>query len=102
MTTSLDVERAEGWRLDRSCSPRARSCFCRPRRPRLPPTVAAHPPLLLQLLFGFGCNIISSDQFSDIAADMFFQRVVFDYSDMLVGPGNTAVLERGITEVARK
>ncbi|PSC76946.1 Formyltetrahydrofolate deformylase [Micractinium conductrix] len=55
-----------------------------------------------QLLFGFGCNIISSDQFSDIAADMFFQRVVFDYSDMLVGPGNTAVLERGITEVARK
>lgn len=30
------------------------------------------------------------------------QRVVFDYSDMLVGPGNTAVLERGIAEVARK
>ncbi|KAL4444146.1 hypothetical protein ABPG75_011883 [Micractinium tetrahymenae] len=55
-----------------------------------------------QLLFGFGCNILSSDQFSDTQADMFFQRVVFDCSDMLVGPGNTAVLERGIAEVARK
>lgn len=55
-----------------------------------------------QLLFGFGCNIIQSDQFSDTQADMFFQRVVFDYSDMIVGPGNTAVLERGIAEVARK
>ena len=30
------------------------------------------------------------------------QRVVFDYSDLLVGPGNTAILERGIAEVARK
>ncbi|KAI3427068.1 hypothetical protein D9Q98_007008 [Chlorella vulgaris] len=55
-----------------------------------------------QLLFGFGCNILSSDQFSDVEADMFYQRVVFDYSDLLVGPGNAAVLERGIAEVARK
>jgi formyltetrahydrofolate deformylase len=55
-----------------------------------------------QLLFGFGCNILSSDQFSAVEENMFYQRVVFDYSDMLVGPGNTAVLERGIAEVARK
>ena len=73
----------------------------------------------------------SSDQFSDVDEGMFYQRVVFDYSDMLVGPGNTgeqagrageggraragaitpasppptpapAVLEKGISEVARK
>ena len=28
---------------------------------------------LAQLLYGFGCNIISSDQFSDLEADMFYQ-----------------------------
>lgn len=27
---------------------------------------------------------------------------MFDYSDIIVGPGNTAVLERGIAEVAAK
>ena len=28
---------------------------------------------LAQLLYGFGCNIISSDQFSDVEANMFYQ-----------------------------
>eukprot|EP00887_Chlorella_sp_A99_P003746 scaffold7.g3746.t1 len=50
----------------------------------------------------FGCNITASDQFSDLEQGMFYQRVQFDYSDMLVGPGNAAVLERGIAEVARR
>ena len=57
---------------------------------------------LAQLLYGFGCNILSSDQFSDLQDDMFYQRIEFDYADIIVGPGNTGVLERGIAEVARK
>lgn len=32
----------------------------------------------------------------------FYQRISLDYSDLLVGPGNTAVLERGIAEVANR
>jgi len=68
-----------------------------------------------QLLFGFGCNVvsthnrgvsrvtswhglirrnpsicqISSDQFSEFDTNMFFQRVVFDFSECIVGTGNT-------------
>lgn len=33
---------------------------------------------------------------------MFYQRVQFDYSDLIVGAGNAAVLERGIAEVANR
>jgi len=55
-----------------------------------------------QLLYGFGMNIISSDQFSDTDENQFFQRVVFDYSESIVGPGNTVVLERAIAELARR
>lgn len=32
----------------------------------------------------------------------FYQRIQFDYSDLIVGPGNVAIVERGIEEVARK
>lgn len=47
-------------------------------------------------------QIISSDQFSDLDEGQFYQRIQFDYSDLIVGPGNKAVLERGIAEVATK
>lgn len=55
-----------------------------------------------QLLFGFGCNIVASDQFTDAEKNMFFQRVVFDYSESIVGVGNTVVLESAIGEMARR
>jgi formyltetrahydrofolate deformylase len=55
---------------------------------------------LAQLLYGLGCNITQSDQFSE--DDMFFQRIELDYSDLLVGVGNTIVLENGVEEVARR
>lgn len=55
---------------------------------------------LAQLLYGLGCNITQSDQFSE--DDMFFQRIELDYSDLLVGVGNTVVLENGVEEVARR
>ncbi|GFR41317.1 hypothetical protein Agub_g1999 [Astrephomene gubernaculifera] len=55
-----------------------------------------------QLLYGFGCNIIASDQFSDQTSSMFFQRITFDFSDIVIGPGNTPVLERAIAELAQR
>ena len=69
---------------------------------------------------------ISSDQFSEFDTNMFFQRVVFDFSECIVGTGNTgkrgkeyfhlhtfiwnqnpfcldtAVLERALAELARR
>lgn len=48
------------------------------------------------------CNILTSDQFCDVDEGQFYQRISMDYSDLLVGPGNTAVLERGIAEVAAR
>ncbi|KXZ41825.1 hypothetical protein GPECTOR_270g699 [Gonium pectorale] len=44
-----------------------------------------------QLLYGFGCNVVASDQ-----------RITFDFSDIVIGPGNTAVLERAIAELASR
>ncbi|GLC51478.1 hypothetical protein PLESTB_000506900 [Pleodorina starrii] len=55
-----------------------------------------------QLLYGFGCNIVCSDQFSDQSTSMFFQRITFDFSDIVIGPGNTAILERAIAELATR
>ncbi|GIL43556.1 hypothetical protein Vafri_1256 [Volvox africanus] len=55
-----------------------------------------------QLLYGFGCNIIASDQFSDPSSGMFFQRITFDYNDIVIGPGNMSVLERAIAELATR
>lgn len=33
---------------------------------------------------------------------MFFQRITFDFSEIVIGPGNTAVLERAIAELANR
>lgn len=57
---------------------------------------------LAQLLYGFGCNIVESDQFSDEQNNMFFQRIRFDYSDIIIGAGNTSILERAVSELARR
>ena len=57
---------------------------------------------LAQLLYGMNCNIVTSDQFSDLDESQFYQRLEIDYGDLLVGPGNTAVLEHGIREVAQR
>ena len=43
---------------------------------------------LAQLLFGYGCNIICSDQFSDLAEQHYFQRLQVDFSELIVGPEN--------------
>jgi formyltetrahydrofolate deformylase len=39
---------------------------------------------LAQLLFGLGCNILESDQYTDTAEGMYFQRIHFDFSDIVV------------------
>ncbi|KAK9823587.1 hypothetical protein WJX72_004032 [[Myrmecia] bisecta] len=57
---------------------------------------------LAQLLYGFGCNIVESDQFTDKESDVYFQRIRFDFSDIVIGPANTAVLERAIAELAAR
>lgn len=57
---------------------------------------------LSQFLYGMSCNIITSEQFSDLDEGQFYQRISFDYSSLLVGTGNTTVLERGIDEVAKR
>ncbi len=57
-----------------------------------------------QLLYGFGCNIVESDQFTDTSLDreMFFQRIRFDYSGLHIGLGNRPILERAIEELASR
>jgi formyltetrahydrofolate deformylase len=59
---------------------------------------------LAQLLFGFNCNILQSDQFTDETLDQarFFQRIQFDFSDISVGRGNLSVLESAVDELARR
>jgi formyltetrahydrofolate deformylase len=57
---------------------------------------------LSQLFYGMNCNLLTSDQFTALDEGQFYQRITLDYGDMLVGPGNTAVLEKGIDEVARR
>ncbi|CAL8462196.1 g1727 [Coccomyxa elongata] len=54
---------------------------------------------LAQLLYGLGCNILASDQFT-AEEGVYFQRIRFDLTDMVVGTANKAVLERAIAEVA--
>jgi formyltetrahydrofolate deformylase len=58
--------------------------------------------LIAQLLYGFNCNILESDQFTDEQSGMYFQRIFFDFCDMSVGPGNTSVLERAVNELAAR
>eukprot|EP00775_Hariotina_reticulata_P004670 gene4670-4924_t len=59
---------------------------------------------LAQLLFGFNCNILQSDQFSDetISPSRFFQRIHFDFNDISVGTGNLSILEKAVGELARR
>lgn len=57
---------------------------------------------LAQLLFGFGCNIVESDQYSDVVENMFFQRIRFDYSELVIGVENVAILEKAVSDLARR
>jgi formyltetrahydrofolate deformylase len=52
---------------------------------------------LAQLLYGHGCNILDSDQHTDPAVGMFFQRIRFDLAELHT---DRVALERGITDVA--
>ena len=53
---------------------------------------------LAQLLYGLGCNILASEQFT-AAEGVYFQRIRFDLSDIVVGTANVSVLERAVAEV---
>ena len=46
-----------------------------------------------QLLYGHGCGILDSEQSTDRAANLFFQRIHFDYSQMHT---DRITLEKGI------
>ena len=51
---------------------------------------------LAQVLYGHGANILDSDQHTDAAAGMFFQRLRFDLAELQT---DRATLERAIAEV---
>lgn len=52
-----------------------------------------------QLLNGHGCGIFDSEQSTDTATNMFFQRITFDYSSMHT---DEITLESGIREVCER
>jgi formyltetrahydrofolate deformylase len=52
-----------------------------------------------QLLYGHGCGIVSSEQSTDTATNMFFQRIHFDYTTMHT---DQITLETGIREVCAR
>lgn len=54
---------------------------------------------LAQVLTGHGANILDSDQHTDREAGQFFQRIVFDASEMT---SDTETLKRAISEVAAR
>ena len=54
---------------------------------------------LAQLLYGHGANILDSDQHSDPADGMFFQRIRFDMSELMT---DRTALEQGVREVAER
>lgn len=54
---------------------------------------------LAQVLYGHGANILDSDQHTDPVAQMFFQRIRFDLSELLTDKGT---LERALAEVAQR
>jgi formyltetrahydrofolate deformylase len=54
---------------------------------------------LAQLLYGYGANILDSDQHSDPESSTFFQRLRFDLSEIHT---DRAVLERAIAEVGER
>ena len=56
---------------------------------------------LTQLMFGCGCNILSSAQY--VSDDgMFFQRLSIDFSGLFSGADNRAALESSIENLARQ
>lgn len=57
---------------------------------------------LAQLLYGFKCNILQSDQFTDENQNRFFQRIDFDYSDLSIGTSNVSLMETAIGDLASK
>jgi formyltetrahydrofolate deformylase len=54
---------------------------------------------LAQLLYGYGANIVDSDQHTDPQAGMFFQRIRFDLSELHT---DRTALEHGIRDVAQR
>ncbi len=54
---------------------------------------------LSQVLYGHGANILDSDQHTDSEAQLFFQRIRFDLSELL---SDRMTLERAITEVSER
>lgn len=54
---------------------------------------------LSQVLYGHGANILDSDQHTDAEAQLFFQRIRFDLSELL---SDRMTLERAITEVSER
>jgi len=54
---------------------------------------------LAQLLYGHGANIIDADQHTDPMAEMFFQRIRFDMTEMHT---DRLALERAVQEVAER
>jgi formyltetrahydrofolate deformylase len=54
---------------------------------------------LAQLLYGYGANIVDSDQHTDPEASMFFQRIRFDLSELHT---DRTALEHGIRDVAQR
>ena len=52
-----------------------------------------------QLLYGHGCGIFDSEQSTDRSANLFFQRIHFDYGSMIT---DRVTLENGIKEVCTR
>jgi formyltetrahydrofolate deformylase len=52
-----------------------------------------------QLLYGHGCGIFDSEQSTDRSANLFFQRIHFDYGTMIT---DRVTLENGIKEVCER
>lgn len=52
-----------------------------------------------QLLYGHGCGIVHAEQSTDSGANLFFQRIVFDYSTMHT---DRISIETGIKEVCER
>jgi formyltetrahydrofolate deformylase len=54
---------------------------------------------LAQVLYGHGANILGADQYTDVQAGQFFQRVRFDMSEM---HSDRTAIERALSEVASR
>ena len=52
-----------------------------------------------QLLYGHGCGILNAEQCTDVSANLFFQRIAFDYSSMHTDRHS---IEFGIKEVCTR